>query len=197
MALPEHSDRRAEAEQAILAAASELLEEGHAFAALRVEQIAGRAGLGRTAFYFYFRDKRELLMRLTDAVTERLYAEADRWWHGDADLRDSLERIVALYLEHRAVLRVVTETAGYDDEVRALWVGLVGRFVDATRERIERDQRSGDAAPVPPAETAMALVWMCERTLYHFSRETPEEDPGPLTEALVQVFRRTIYGRLP
>ncbi|MEX2194450.1 MAG: helix-turn-helix domain-containing protein [Thermoleophilaceae bacterium] len=197
MATEERVDRRAAAEAAILAAASDLLEEGSSFAGLSVEQIATRAGIGRTAFYFYFRDKSELLMRLTGEVTEALYEEADRWWHGDAELADSLERIVAVYLEHKAVLRVVSEAAGYDDDVRAFWVALINRFVDATRERIEADQRAGSAVEVPAAETAMALVWMCERTLYHFSRDTPDADREPVTDALVQIFRRSIYGRLP
>ena len=34
------------------------------------QRITTRAGISRTAFYFYFRDKRELLMRLTEDVTE-------------------------------------------------------------------------------------------------------------------------------
>ena len=190
-------DRRAAVEAEILRAASELLEEGSSFAALSIEQIASRAGIGRTAFYFYFRDKRELLMRLTQDVSGLLYAQADGWWHGDADLRDSLGEVVALYLEHAALMRVVTEAAGYDDQVRDFWQELVGRFVDATRERIERDQAAGSAQPVPARETATALIWMCERTLYQFARADPSRDPSSLVEALAQIFLRAIYGRMP
>lgn len=197
MATTDQRSRRAEAERAILGATDALLQEGHAFAGLTVERIAARAGIGRTAFYFYFRDKREVLARLSAEVTEELFREADSWWHGDADLRDSLRRVVDLYLSHRAVLRVMSETASYDDEMRTIWVGLANRFADATRERIEADQRRGLAAPVPAAETATALVWMCERTLYHLSREEPQPDAERVTEALVQIFLRSIYGRLP
>ena len=181
----------------VLRATEELLAGGASWAELGVERIASGAGISRTAFYFYFRDKRELLVRLTGEVAGLLYAESDRWWHGDTDLRESLGQTVRLYLEHAALLRVVAEAAAYDEEVRALWQSLVGRFVDATRERIERDQAAGLAAPVPPRETAMALVWMCERTLYQFARDTPDAEPGPLTEALAQVMLRAIYGRLP
>jgi AcrR family transcriptional regulator len=193
----EELDRRAAAEAAILRAASDLIEEGSSFAGLSVEAIATRAGIGRTAFYFYFRDKRELLMRLTQEATGELFAESERWWHGDADLRDSLAQTIRLYLEHAAVLRVVTEAAGYDDDVRAFWQALVGRFVDATTERIERDQAAGLAEPVPARETAAALIWMCERRLYQFARDDPDGDPSLLIDALAGVMLRSVYGRLP
>lgn len=194
-------DRRAAVEEAILRAASDLLEEGSSFAGLSVEAVAKRAGIGRTAFYFYFPDKRALLARLTQDVVGRLYEHADTWWHGEGDapeaLRRSLRPIAALYLQHSALLGVVAEAAMYDDEVRAFWNQLLGRFIEATRERIERDQESGLAAPVPPLETASALVWMAERTLYQFSRDHPGGDAGPTVEALAQVFVRAVYGRLP
>lgn len=193
----EELDRRAAAEAAIVRAASELIEEGNSFAGLSVEAIASRAGIGRTAFYFYFRDKRELLMRLAKDVAAALFAESDRWWHGDADLRDSLADTVRVYLEHAAVLRAVTETAGYDDDVRAFWQTLVGRFVDATTERIESDQAAGLAQPVPARETAAALIWMCERRLYQVAREGPAADVAAVTEALAGVMLRAVYGRLP
>jgi AcrR family transcriptional regulator len=193
----EELDRRAVAEAAILRATSELIEEGSSFARLSVDAIATRAGIGRTAFYFYFRDKRELLMRLTQEAAAKLFAESDRWFHGDADMRDSFEQAVQLYLEHAAVLRVVTEAAGYDEEVRAFWQRVVGRFVDATTERIERDQAAGFAEPVPARETASALIWMCERRLYQFARDEPDGDPAALVDALAGVMLRAIYGRLP
>jgi AcrR family transcriptional regulator len=189
--------RRAEAERAILGATDALLQEGHPYAALTVERIAARAGIGRTAFYFYFRDKREVLLRLSADATEQLYREADRYLHGDESLRDSLRRVVDLYLAHGAVLRVMTEAAGYDEELRDAWLDIANRFATAIAERIEADQRRGLAAPVPPAETATALTWMVERSLYHFSREEPQPDPERITDALGQIFERTIYGRLP
>jgi AcrR family transcriptional regulator len=193
----EELDRRAAAEGAILRAASDLIEEGSSFARLSVDAIATRAGIGRTAFYFYFRDKRELLMRLTQDAAAQLFAESDRWFHGDADMRDSFAQAVQLYLEHAAVLRAVAEAAGYDEEVRAFWQRVVGRFVDATTERIERDQAAGLAEPVPARETAAALIWMCERRLYQFARDEPNGDPAALVDALTGVMLRAIYGRLP
>ena len=65
------SAKRAAVEAAVLGAAERLLA-GAPFAELSVDRIAKEAGISRTAFYFYFRDKRELLMRLTEGVTDQL-----------------------------------------------------------------------------------------------------------------------------
>ena len=52
----------------MLRATEQLLAEGSSYADLNVERIATAAGISRTAFYFYFRDKRDLLMRLAGDV---------------------------------------------------------------------------------------------------------------------------------
>ena len=62
-----------------------LLTEGASYADSTSSGSPPRAGISRTAFYFYFRDKRELLMRLTEEVNELLYAQADIWFSGDGD----------------------------------------------------------------------------------------------------------------
>jgi TetR/AcrR family transcriptional regulator, ethionamide resistance regulator len=193
------AERRAEVEATILSAAEELLEEGAAFPQLKVEDIARRAGIGRTGFYFYFRDKRELLMRLAEDVAEAFWEQADRWWHGEGDgaeeLRDSVGTVVRLWMRHSAVLSAVVQTASYDDRVRDFWRALADRFADATRERIELEQVEGRAEPVPSAETAFALVWMTERACYQHV-EQQRRDPESLIAALTGIWLRSVYGRL-
>src|SRR3954447_24674502 len=136
--------RRAAVQADVLRATEELLAEGTSWADLGVERIATTAGISRTAFYFYFRDKRELLIRLTEDVMGDLYLEADRWFSGEGDpeeeIREALGNIAALYEQHSALLRVIVEASTYDDEVAAFWRSLIGRFVDATRARIETEQ---------------------------------------------------------
>ena len=50
--------KRAAVQAAVLRATEELLRDGASYADLNIERIARRAGISRTAFYFYFRDKR-------------------------------------------------------------------------------------------------------------------------------------------
>jgi TetR/AcrR family transcriptional regulator, ethionamide resistance regulator len=192
--LGRQSGKRAAIEAAVLEATEALLAEGATFAELNIERIATRAGISRTAFYFYFRDKRELLVRLTGEVNAELMAAADTWWSGDADMRTALQQISDIYDAHGRLLRAVVEVATYDEEVARYWRALVGRFVDATRERIEAEQRTGAALPGPAHATAFALVWMAERSFYEHRVQDEPVSSSELVDALTTVFERAIYG---
>ncbi|MTD44145.1 TetR family transcriptional regulator [Conexibacter sp. W3-3-2] len=79
------SPKRAAIQAAVLQATEDLLAEGASFPDLGIERIATRAGISRTAFYFYFKDKRELLARLTEDLSDELYRQADIWFSGGED----------------------------------------------------------------------------------------------------------------
>lgn len=195
---PEQASRREAIEARVLEATDALLAEGASYAELRVEQIATRAGISRPAFYFYFRDKRELLMRMTEDVAEQLYDEADAWWSGESDgrleLRRALERVVGAYREHALLLRAVVEASAYDEPTAGFWRALVARFVEASRRRIEAEQALGRIPALPAEETAFALCWMTERACYQrIVRGADLADPAFL-EALLGVWSRALYG---
>ncbi|HEV2061328.1 MAG TPA: helix-turn-helix domain-containing protein [Solirubrobacteraceae bacterium] len=186
--LGRQSEKRVAIEASVLRATEELLEEGASFAELGIERIATRAGISRTAFYFYFRDKRELLVRLTEEVNAELVAAASTWWSGSSDLRSALREIASLYREHGALLRAVVEVSTYDEEVARFWRALVGRFAEPTRERIEADGGN----PALAGATAFALVWMVERSFYQqlVQREPVEMDE--LVDAMATIFEKTV-----
>src|SRR3954469_8722903 len=87
--------KRQAIESSVLRATERLLIEGSSYADLNVEKIATAAGISRTAFYFYFRDKRELLMRLTAGVNDQFSAEPDPWSTGAAAPAEAMSRIAA------------------------------------------------------------------------------------------------------
>ncbi len=193
------TEKRQAIEAAVLEATSALLGEGASYADLNIERIARRAGISRTAFYFYFRDKRDLLMQLTEGVSERLYTAADSWWSGEergaAELTRALQQIGTLYREHGPLLRAIVEVSTYDEVVATFWRGLVGRFVAATQRRIEREQARGLAeSDIPAQATAFALVWMSERTYYQLVVQDYPVKADELVDALVGVWIRSVYG---
>ncbi len=186
--------KRAAVEADVIRATEELLREGASYAELGVERIATRAGISRTAFYFYFRDKRELLVRMTEDANRSLMAAAASWWSGAGEIRGALEEVAALFRDHRALLRAVVEVSTYDEAVARFWRGLVERFVDATRTRIEAEQAEGRALPGPADATAFALVWMTERAFnQQAAREAPLADEE-LIDALTLIWTRAVYG---
>lgn len=193
------SDKRRAIEADVLQATEALLGEGASYASLSIERIATRAGISRTAFYFYFADKRELLMRLAADVTELFYREAGTWWAGSGDsgeqLDDALSKIAALYRTHGPLVCAIVEVSASDPPVGVFWRGLVGRFITASAERIAAEQAAGRSdAALDPTATAFALVWMTERS---FHQMLVQEDPVPvdkLVAALTRVWRSTVYG---
>ena len=115
--------KRAAVQAAVLEATESLLREGVSYAELNIERITTRAGISRTAFYFYFRDKRELLLRLTQDVTDELYRQGNIWLEGGgepaAELGQALQNMSALFRENGAVLGAIVQAAATDAEIDA------------------------------------------------------------------------------
>ena len=191
--------KRAQVQAAVLAATEELLAASGSFQDLKIERIATSAGISRTAFYFYFKDKRELLMRLAEEITNQLYAQADTWFTGsdsapEDQVSEALESISRLYFGHGPLLRAIVEVSTYDEEIAVFWRALLQRFADATTERIVAEQRAGRAPAMPAAPTAFALVWMTERTFYQQLVQGAPVDTGELVAALNGIWLRSVYG---
>ena len=183
----------------MLEATAGLLAEGASYPELRIERITSRAGISRTAFYFYFRDKRELLLRLTEDVTDELYRQGDIWFSGagepTAEVGEALGKIGALYREHGAVLRAIVQAAATDDEVAVFWHAILDRFVDATARRIDELRADGGTVVAEDARAcAFALCWMIERA---FNQQLVLGEPiahDQLVAALSGIFVRAVYG---
>jgi len=186
------SERRRDAVQAFLVATEELLDDDGSFAELSVEQISSRVGRPRTAFYLYFRDKRELLMRLTEDVAQTLYEEANRWWSGTRgreDLEPALADILHTWGKHARVLRAIVEASTYDSEIGEFWRGVVGRFVEATERRLVEEGEEPGAA----SAKAFVLCWMVVEACYQqLARGESLDDPA-LHAALADILERSVY----
>jgi AcrR family transcriptional regulator len=162
---------RAEIELAVRHALVDLLRES-SFKDITVDELARAAGISRTAFYFYYRGKNEVLMAAADEVSAETYEEADRWWHGEGPpdqlVRAALEGIAAVFLEHGAILGAAVEATTYDKEFRTFYKALIDRFVSATADHLRREQAVGRLRLLDPEPVAEALVWMAERCNYAF-----------------------------
>jgi TetR/AcrR family transcriptional regulator, ethionamide resistance regulator len=187
--------KRAQVQADVLRATEALLASGSSYADLNVEKIAKAAGISRTAFYFYFADKRDLLMRLAGDVTELLYAQADIWFSGDGDpeqeIREALTRIAALYHEHGVLIRAIVEVSTYEEDIATFWRGLLERFVEATTHRIEEE---AGLAPDAARATAFALTWMVERTYYQQLVQASPVPEADMIDAIARIYRGTVYG---
>ncbi|SDM53654.1 TetR/AcrR family transcriptional regulator [Streptomyces wuyuanensis] len=142
------ADRRAALEKRILSVIEELLRDGVTYTELSVEQIAQAAGISRSTFYLYFRDKVDVLLRLSGSLKSESHAIASSWRPGAPDGGlDGLARTYALimrhYREHAALLSAINEVAAYDPAVRETWTADQDRFVEHLVTVLEEEQRAG------------------------------------------------------
>jgi TetR/AcrR family transcriptional regulator, ethionamide resistance regulator len=186
---------REQIQAAVTAATLELAEEA-AFKDLTVDQIARAAGLSRTAFYFYFRSKHDLLRAAMEEVSDEAFREADRWWHGEGEprslIRAAIEGVVDVYQRHVNLMRVGQEVAMYDPEMAALWQELMDRFIDATAEHLRAEQAVGRLRPLEPGATAESLVWMMERCNYVYLG-LGRRSRAQVVETLTAIWYHALY----
>ena len=188
--------RREDVRARLVQAMVELVDDAP-FRDLTVDEIARRAGLSRSAFYFYFQDKHELLTAAAGEVVDDLYREADRWWHGEGApevrVRRALNGVAALYARHGRLLGVAVEVSTYDPEVGAVWRALVSSFVEATVDHVIEEQAAGRVGELDPRATAEPLVWMSERCLWVFLA-SGERSVENVVDQLAPVWMAAIYG---
>lgn len=194
---PGTHERRDEVKARLREALIELSHE-RSFQDIKIDEVAKAAGLSRSAFYFYYRDKRDLLEESIAVVAEQLYAEADRWWQGEGDgielIKQGIAGVAQIWADNAHLMRAVLEVATYDDEVGAAWRQVMDRFVDATAEQIRREQAAGNSDPgLDPVATSELLTWGGERMFYIFLT-SGERTLDEVLDHLVGAWVQAIYG---
>jgi AcrR family transcriptional regulator len=196
---PKHDPRASE--QEILRAAEELIRE-QPLRDITVGAIMSRTGLKRPAFYTHFRDLSEVLIRITERITQDLVGAAQQWLlqssTSERDLIEALERASRVYAEHTALLRALADAAPSDAQAEAAFASIIDRLVAAVAERIRAEQAAGSIAKdVDPEETGRALTLMNERYLYHAMGREPRPDVKDVVRVLSQIWLATLYGTRP
>ena len=194
-------ERRQKARGRVIASALKLAEKG-SFRDLTIDEIARSADVSRPAFYTHFSDKEELLLIAVGEVSEELYEMADRWWHGVGPpaqrVRQAIEGVVSVYAGEARLLRIAAEVATYDDEMRALWLDIAERFIEATADHIRSEQEVGlIPRTLDPRSTGEALYWMAERCCYMYLGRG-ERTPKQVVQGLMPVWVAALYpGVIP
>lgn len=172
---------------ALVAATLKLLEDGAPFADISIEQIVRTAGLSRPTFYTYFRDKRELILHLGEALEQDLAAIAGPWLAvADGNPRDTVAGVLDVFRRHAATVGAISEAATYDPDVAAFWRGFHERFIPGAEHRVRTGNPELDDKAV--AARAYALIWMTEATLTEHVAH-PTIDDAALVEQLTWMWR--------
>lgn len=195
---PKRRRRKPEAaESEILDAAESFLKE-RPFREMTVDDVMSRTGLSRPSFYEYFRDRHHLIMKLAERLGDWTYTVGEQWLSGATDspveLRAGIERLVNLYIDRGYVLNALADAARQDKQVEVAYENFIGRFIDATANRVRLGLQSGVMKDVDPEEVATALILMNERYLLNKLAQNPRASAPTIVETLFTVWRRTLYG---
>ena len=191
-ARPVAADRLVEATERLLVAGTPYIE-------LSVEQLCSEAGVARSTFYVHFRDKGELVSRVSERMLEQLSEAAWAWWApgtSRADLLVATRRLVDVTTEHRQVLTALSETAAYDPEIRAIQERLIERYAAPLAGLVECGKRDGTIRDVHTRETVVALVGMVESACQRLG-DGDEAALDRLAEAITSIAWHALYEDEP
>ncbi|WP_235735402.1 TetR/AcrR family transcriptional regulator [Nocardioides alcanivorans] len=192
---PKRGDER---RTALLAALEEMLKEGVGLEDVQIAEISRRAGVTRSAFYFYFESKAIAVAALMD----QHYAESAAAGEILLDVsRDPAERIEAALrallasVGDRLPLYLAMLTArGPNPVVTELWESDRASFVPAVAAMIRDERSGGRAVDGPDAEAlATALLDLNDRAMESHARAGAHTTDERIA-ALVAIWVRSIYG---
>jgi len=164
---------------------------------MTVAELMSITGVGRSAFYQYFKDLHDLMEILLQGVAEAIFAAADPWFNGEGDatalLQQSLTGLVEVCYERGPILRAVAEASTTDERLERAWADFLAEFDDAVSNRIEQHQAKGlipkfDARPV-----AVALNRLDASLVIHAFGHHPRSNPEPVREAITRIWMSTLY----
>ncbi|WP_102145113.1 TetR/AcrR family transcriptional regulator [Mycobacterium hubeiense] len=191
---PQRSDQR---RTAILEALNEHLRNT-GFDALNIAEVARQAGVGRSAFYFYFENKAAAVAALLEPMHDAVFAAneilADTGEPPRKRIRDTLEAVLRTGEQHRYLFQAMLEARGASSAVRDMWDNARESFVPAVSAVIAAERASGRAPDGPhPDVLASLLLEFNDRLLERFILGGPL-DRDQLLEGAEAVWMGTIYG---
>ncbi|MEU8836317.1 TetR/AcrR family transcriptional regulator [Streptomyces sp. NBC_01550] len=193
--------RRAELEKRILSVIEDRLRDGVTYTELSVEQIAQAAGISRSTFYLYFRDKVDVLLRLSGSLKIESSKIAASWkptgpGGGVDGLAHTYELILRHYRKHAVLLAAINEVAAYDPVVREAWTLDQDRFTDTLVTILEDEQRAGrTSADIDPRLAATIIVQGGAHVIAQQVATSEGSDDGAVARELACGYWYGIYRR--
>lgn len=192
-----------ERQQAILDTAGRLLEQ-RSFADISVDDLAKGAGISRPTFYFYFASKEAVLLSLMDPLIKR----ADTGFDHAMDtmpaephqaIRRGIELFFSSFGSHPATARAGAEAVNSSPEFRAIWSGLMQKWINLTAALITAERQRGAAPETLPAlDLATSLNLMNERMMVAtLAGDRPAVEHHRVVDTLTHIWLTSIYGVAP
>ncbi|WP_328392568.1 TetR/AcrR family transcriptional regulator [Nocardia sp. NBC_00416] len=195
---PQRGDRR---RSALLTALDELLRDnGGLLEPINIAEISRRAGLTRSAFYFYFENKAAAVAAALEEMYDEAFAVNDILV-GSGPPAERIERTIRGLVEywdrHRHLYSAVLAARSSSPSMREMWEADRQAFIPSIAAMIEAERAAG-RAPAGGDATAVAdvLLLLNERLLERLTFGA-ELDRDRYIDSVVTIWLRSIYGRDP
>ena len=171
---------------------------------ISVDDLAKGAGISRPTFYFYFASKEAVLLSLMDPLIKR----ADTGFDNAMDtmptepheaIRRGIEIFFSSFGSHPATARAGAEAVASSPEFRAIWAGLMQKWIGLTAALINAERQRGAAPETLPAlDLATSLNLMNEKMMMAtLADDRPSVEHDRVVDTLTHIWLTSIYGRTP
>ncbi len=197
----QHAPKGDERRAALLAALDHHLLEGDgALDSINIADISRRAGVTRSAFYFYFESKAAAVAALSEEMYDGAAAAAAHLT-GDGAPADNIEAMIRTLFDawqkHHHLYRAMLDARATSAAVRQMWEADRLSFVAPLAAMID-DERAAGRASAGVASNALAsvLLELNDRMLERLALggDLSRED---LIDTVVSIWLRSIYGTTP
>lgn len=194
---PPRSDLR---RAALLEAVEEHLREGSGHLdSISIAEVSRRAGVTRSAFYFYFENKAAAVAAASEEFFAEVVAAADMLvgpGEPPARIEACVRAVHAAWVRHQHLFRAMLEARASSAAVREMWEADHQPFFPPVLALVEQERAAG-RAPRDVDATALATVLLDlnERMLERLTAGYGA--PEQLVEAVIAVWLRTLYGGTP
>jgi AcrR family transcriptional regulator len=166
---------------------------------INIADISRRAGVTRSAFYFYFDNKAAAVAALMEEMYDESMVAADHL-HGDGSPAERVEAMVrglfGAWERHEHIYRAMYDARATSTTVRELWDSDRESFVPVVAGVIEGERTAGHApAGADATHLASVLLELNDRMLERLALGGPLGRDA-LVDAVVTIWVNTIYGEV-
>ncbi|MGE2736886.1 TetR/AcrR family transcriptional regulator [Mycolicibacterium vaccae] len=191
---PQKSDMR---RSAILESLDHHLRES-GFDGLNIADVTRRAGVTRSAFYFYFENKAAAVAALLEPMYDDGFLAgdilADTTQPPGRRVRAMLEALLGTVDTHRYLLQAMLDARAASPAIRQVWDETRDSFVDGVAAMITTERASGRAPSGPPADVLAAILLEFNDRLLERHTVGGRLSREQLLDGAETLWLRTIYG---
>ncbi len=191
---PQKGDQR---RSALLQSLDQHLQES-SFESVNIADISRRAGVTRSAFYFYFENKAAAVAALMEQLYDEIFAVSRELTSGDGTPESRVGTMVTGLFgatrRHEHLFAAMLEARATSQPVREMWDADLQSFVEPLAEMIRSERTAGRAPEGPdPVGLATMLLELNDRALERLIRGGSLTDEQQ-AEAVTTIWLRSIYG---